>query len=354
VSEEKRFDPTPSRLARARREGDRPRSQDAGAVAALGAGAIVLAATLGPLSAACRRAFIDATATATATATAIATAPAGPAAGLAAFGGGPYLVVAGCALGVASGALAGAVLVAMAQGGGLAFVMPSPRLAKLDPVAGLKRMFSRDAALAGAKALLVAGAVGLAIAAPVRETFARAQLGASAAQTASLATHALAGVAASALAVAAAFACGDVALERAKWRRRLRMSLEELKRDRRQNDGDPLLRGRRRQAHRNLVRGAIARVAEAAFVVANPTHVAVALEYRPPDVAVPRVLVRARDAGALEVRRRANALGIPVVENVELARSLFATCGAGEYIPAAAYAAVAAIVAALLRAGTLK
>jgi flagellar biosynthesis protein FlhB len=340
VSEEKRFDPTPSRLARARREGDRPRSQDAGAVAALGAGAIVLAATLGPLSAACRRAFIDATATATATA--IATAPAGPAAGLAAFGGGPYLVVAGCALGVASGALAGAVLVAMAQGGGLAFVMPSPRLAKLDPVAGLKRMFSRDAALAGAKALLVAGAVGLAIAAPVRETFARAQLGASAAQTASLATHALAGVAASALAVAAAFACGDVALERAKWRRRLRMSLEELKRDRRQNDGDPLLRGRRRQAHRNLVRGAIGRVAEAA------------LEYRPPDVAVPRVLVRARDAGALEVRRRANALGIPVVENVELARSLFATCGAGEYIPAAAYAAVAAIVAALLRAGTLK
>jgi flagellar biosynthesis protein FlhB len=335
VSEEKRFDATPSRLARARREGDRPRSQDAGAVASLGAGVVALCVTLGALSAACRRALVD------------AAAPAH-------LSPGPYLLVAGCALGVAAGALAGSLLAAVATGGGLAFVMPSLKPAKLDPIAGLKRIFSRDAALAGAKALIVAGAVGLAIAAPVRETFARAQLGTSAAQTASLAGHALAGVAASALAVAALFACGDVALERAKWRRRLRMSLEELKRDRRQNDGDPLLRGRRRQAHRNLVRGAIARVAEAAFVVANPTHVAIALEYRPPAVAVPRVLVRARDAGALEVKRRANALGIPVVENVELARSLFASCGAGEYIPPTAYAPVAAIVAALLRAGTLK
>jgi flagellar biosynthesis protein FlhB len=335
VSEEKRFDATPSRLARARREGDRPRSQDAGAVASLGAGAVALAASLGMLSAAFRRALAD------------AASPSHVSLG-------PYATAAGCVLGVAASALAGAVLAAVAQGGGLAFVMPSLRPAKLDPVAGLRRMFSRDAAVAGGKALVVAGAVGCAIAGPVRETFARAEVGASAAATASLATHALGGVVASALAVAAVFACGDVALERAKWRRRLRMSLEELKRDRRQNDGDPVLRGRRRQAHRNLVRGAIARVAEAAFVVANPTHVAVALEYRPPVVAVPRVLVRARDAGALDVRRRASALGIPIVENVELARSLFATCHAGDYIPAGAYAAVAAIVAALLRAGTLR
>ncbi len=304
-------------------------------MASLGAGALALGASLGILSAAFRRALAD------------AAYPAN-------LSPGPYVAAAGCALGVSAGALAGAVLAAGLQGGGLAFVMPSLRPAKLDPVAGLKRMFSRDAAVAGAKALVVAGAVGLAIAGPVREIFARAELGASAAATASLATHAVTGVVASALAVAAAFACGDVVLERAKWRRRLRMSLEELKRDRRQNDGDPLLRGRRRQAHRNLVRGAIARVAEAAFVVANPTHVAVALEYRPPAVAVPRVLVRARDAGALDVKRRARALGIPVVENVELARSLFATCGAGEFIPAAAYAAVAAIVATLSRAGALK
>ncbi len=335
MSEEKRFDATPSRLARARREGDRPRSQDATAVVSLGAGVLAAGALLGPLAGAFRRALVDAAFPARLSAA-------------------PYALAAACVLGVAASALAAALSAAVAQGGGLAFVAPAPNFRRLDPFAGLLRMFSRDAVVAGAKALVVAAAVGIAVAAPVREVFARAQTGASAAQTAALARHAVAGVLAGALTVAGAFACGDVALERAKWRRRLRMSLEELKRDRRQNDGDPQLRGRRRQAHRNLIRGSIARVAEAAFVVANPTHVAIALEYRPPAVAVPRVLVRARDAGALEVKRRARALGIPVVENVGLARLLFAATAAGEYIPPDAYAPVAAVVAALLRAGVLR
>jgi flagellar biosynthesis protein FlhB len=335
MSEEKRFEPTPSRLARARREGDRPRSADATAVASLGAGGVALAASAGTLSAAFRRALVDA-------------------AFPAHLSAGPYVVAALCAFAVASSALAGALLAALVQGGGLSFVMPAPTAQKLDPVAGLRRMFSRDAAVAGAKALLVALAVGFAISQPVRETFARAQMGTSAVAAAALASHAVASVFGSALAVAGVFACGDIALERAKWRRRLRMSLEELKRDRRQNDGDPLVRGRRRQAHRNLVRGSIARVAEASFVVANPTHVAIALAYRPPDIAVPRVLARGRDEGALDIKRRARALDIPIVENVALARWLFAVTAAGDYIPPEAYAPVAAIVAVLLRAGTLR
>jgi len=335
MSEEKRFEPTPSRLARARREGDRPRSADATAVASLGAGGTALAASLGPLSGACRRALVDA-------------------AFPAHLSAGPYAVVAACAFGVATSALGGALLASFVQSGGLSFVMPALKLKKLDPVAGVRRMFSRDAAVAGAKALLVAAAVGLAISGPVRATFARAQTGTSAAAAAALATHAVAGVFGSALAVAGVFACGDIVLERAKWLRRLRMSLEELKRDRRQNDGDPLLRGRRRQAHRNLVRGSIARVAEASFVVANPTHVAIALAYRPPEVAVPRVLARGRDEGAIEIKRRARALDIPIVENVALARWLFAATAAGDDIPPEAYAPVAAIVAVLVRAGTLR
>ena len=100
------------------------------------------------------------------------------------------------------------------------------------------------------------------------------------------------------------------------------------------------MRGRRRAAHRALVRGSIARLSEATFVVANPQHVAIALEYRPPAVAVPRVLVRALiDDGAQLRQARARALGIPIVEDVQLARTLLATCEIDEPIPRACYLA---------------
>jgi flagellar biosynthesis protein FlhB len=132
------------------------------------------------------------------------------------------------------------------------------------------------------------------------------------------------------------------------------MSFDELKRDHKQSEGDPLLRGKRRQRHRSLVRGPAAKLARAAFVVANPTHVAIALEYRPPVVAVPRVLVRAIDEGAREIKRRARELRIPIIENVTLARSLLASADVGEYIPPAAYVAVAAIVASLVREGAIR
>ena len=131
------------------------------------------------------------------------------------------------------------------------------------------------------------------------------------------------------------------------------MDFEELKRDLRQNEGDPLVRGRRRKAHGALLRGSLERVREAAFVVVNPSHVAIAMAYAPPRIAVPLVVVRAIDEAALAVKRRAGELGIPVVEDSKLARALFAATRAGAPIPRGTYDAVARIVAALLAAGKL-
>jgi flagellar biosynthesis protein FlhB len=127
------------------------------------------------------------------------------------------------------------------------------------------------------------------------------------------------------------------------------MSFDEIKRDMRESEGDPHLKGKRRQTQRARARGSIGRVKDAAFVITNPTHVAIALEYEPPAVPVPRVLVRAIDEGAQEVKRVARAAGVPIVENVALARALLATTDVGDFIPPDAYAAVAAIVAALVR-----
>jgi flagellar biosynthetic protein FlhB len=88
--------------------------------------------------------------------------------------------------------------------------------------------------------------------------------------------------------------------------------------------------------------------------VTNPTHIAVALEYRPPDVPVPRVLVRAADDAAARVRELAASYRVPLVEDVPLARLLYAHAGPGDFIPRETYIAVAEIVAALTKAGVLR
>jgi flagellar biosynthetic protein FlhB len=145
------------------------------------------------------------------------------------------------------------------------------------------------------------------------------------------------------------FSLAEYGAARGVWLRKLRMSFEERKREAKEEEGDAVVRGRRRAMHRALLRSGLRRIKEAAFVVANPAHVAVALEYRPPEVPVPRLLMRAADEMALRVRELARSFRIPIVENVALARALYRDGRTGEPIPHAHYVAVAEVVAALSR-----
>ncbi|GAC1559651.1 MAG: type III secretion system export apparatus subunit SctU [Vulcanimicrobiaceae bacterium] len=341
MAEEKPFDASPTKLAKARRDGDVPRSADVNAVVSLACASLALFGGLDVAASAARQAFARAAIAAPATDVELLASR---------IDRGAYGTLAFVAIVLIVCALVGAVVATFAQTRSLAFKAPVPKPQKLDPIAGIKRMVSRDALVGGAKALVVACAVAGAAVPAALGIFAALGTGA-AGELAALVLRSLRSMLVGALAVAGIFAAGDVVLERAKWRKRLKMSFDELRRDSKASDGDPLLRGRRRQAHRALVRGSTARVKDAAFVIANPTHVAIALEYRPPVVAVPRVLVRAIDAGALDVRRRARELGVPVVEHVALARALLAATDVGDFIPPDAYAPVAAIVAMLARAG---
>jgi flagellar biosynthesis protein FlhB len=331
VPEEKPFEPTESRLARAKREGDVPSSAPLCVAASLAGGALALFAVLDPLAGAARLAFIAA-------------------AGGRIASPWPFVALAAGALAVPCGALVAALLFTFLQNGRLTFRFPAPKLGRLDPGAGFKRMFSRDAAVGGAKALVVSAAVASVMLPALWGTFAAAGGVGNPAELGALAIRAFAEILWAALGVAAAFGAIDLLLERAKWKRRLRMTFDELRREHKQSEGDPAMRGRRRRAHRALVRGSIERLKEAAFVVCNPTHVAIALAYAPPDIPVPQVLVRAIDEGAREVKRRARALGVPIVENAVLARALLAATDAGDYIPAGTYGTVAAIVADLAKA----
>jgi flagellar biosynthesis protein FlhB len=329
MAADKPFDPTPTRLARAKRDGDLALSQSVNVAASLAVASLALFAALGSLADAAAAAFEGA-----------AGGHATP---------GAYVAIGAAALGVPCSGLAGAALSTYLQAGRFTLRFPALKLARLDPAAGIKRLLSRDAVVGGAKAAVVAAAVAAAAAPAVVDSFAPGAGVSSGSELAALVISAIARILCTSLAAAGAFALLDILVERNKWRRRLRMSFDELKREHRANEGDPLLRGRRRRTHRALVRGSIGRLKEAAFVVCNPSHVAIALAYRPPEIAVPQVLVRAIDEGAREVKRRARSLGIPLVEDIALARTLLAATECGDYIPAAVYGAVAAIVAQLAR-----
>jgi flagellar biosynthesis protein FlhB len=328
VPEEKPFDATPSRLARAKKDGDVPRSRDLAAVASFAAASLALCATFETLASEAARALRDA-----------AYGRVAPQ---------PYLAVLGCAAATVACAACGSIAASLLESGGVRVRFPAPSLAKLSPASGLRRIFGADALLAAGKAIVVALAVACAVVPALGRVLGAGGSLPGVASVAALASGGVVAAVTGATCVAVAFAAVDALVERTKWKRRLRMSFDELKREHKASEGDPSLRGRRRQAHRDLVRGTIGRVSEAAFVVANPTHVAVALAYRPPQIAVPCVLVRGIDAGALAIKDRARALGVPIVENVALARRLLHV-DVDRPVPSDTYGAVAAIVAALLR-----
>jgi flagellar biosynthesis protein FlhB len=335
VSAEKPFDATPMRRERARREGNVARSTEAAAVAAFAAAAGTLALVLPALAAA------------TAHLTRAATRETGgfPAA----FTG---VIALACAPMVAA-ALA-ALAIQLAQSGGLHVVGVKVDLGRLHPKKGLARMLGGEAIVAGLRSTLTLAIVAAALVPVLVESVTRAALAAGPSGAASSAWNAIERAAGAAIVTGALFAGADYALARRRWLRGLKMSLEELKRDRKENDGDPHTRARRSSLHRTLVRGAIARTREASFVVVNPTHIAIAIRYAPPEVPVPEILVRAADEAALRVREIARAARIPLVENVALARALFAGGAAGRPIPRDAYVAVAYVIAELGRAGLLE
>jgi flagellar biosynthetic protein FlhB len=128
----------------------------------------------------------------------------------------------------------------------------------------------------------------------------------------------------------------------------IRMSLEELKREHKQQEGDPRIKARQRaNARERLRRGLKKQVLESDVVIANPTHIAIAVRYKASQGA-PVVLARGFDEVALYMRQIAEEGGVPVIENKPLARAL-AEVRVGRVIPVEFYNAVAEVLAFVYR-----
>jgi len=132
--------------------------------------------------------------------------------------------------------------------------------------------------------------------------------------------------------------------------KKLRMTKQEVKDEHKQTDGDPKVKGRLRQIRMERSRQRMmAAVPDADVVITNPTHYAVALEYKHGQMDVPRVVAKGVEGVALKIREVATEHNVPIVENPPLARALYATVEIDEEVPPDHYKAVAEVISYILK-----
>jgi len=147
-----------------------------------------------------------------------------------------------------------------------------------------------------------------------------------------------------------ALALADYGLQRFRFMQSMKMTKQEVREEHQQQEGRPEVKGRIRRIQREIARRRmLSDVKRATVVVTNPTHFAVALEYRRGAMAAPLVLAKGADHLALAIRERAREHGVPIVENKPLAQALYKTAEIGQFIPGDLFTAVAEMLAQLIR-----
>jgi flagellar biosynthesis protein FlhB len=226
-----------------------------------------------------------------------------------------------------------------------------PKFERLSPMAGLKRLVGVEALVQFGKGLAKIGAVGVVGGVMLwndrdrLEVFVQLDPAACLPAILSLALRLLAGM----LCMHLAITLADALYARFRWRKRLRMSKEELKQEMKESDGNPEIKSRLRQLRMARVKKRMmAAVPTATVVVTNPTHYAVALRYET-GMAAPICVAKGVDALALRIRAVAAEHGVAVIENPPLARALHATVEIDREIPAEHYRAVAEVIGFVLR-----
>lgn len=234
--------------------------------------------------------------------------------------------------------------------GGWSFSMQAmqPKLEKLDPIKGLKRIFSVRGLVELAKAIAkvaVVGVVGSMMLYNFQDDFrllADASLEAGIAQGVKLFFTAFLLLSLALVLVAAV----DVPYQLWETTKNLRMTKQEIKDEYKETEGKPEVKGRIRQMQRELARGRmLEQVPKADVVVTNPTHFAVALKYDQLKMRAPKVVAKGTDLVAARIRELAAENKVPIFEAPPLARALYHTTQLDREIPGGLYLAVAQVLA---------
>ena len=129
-------------------------------------------------------------------------------------------------------------------------------------------------------------------------------------------------------------ALADFTWQRLQHRKQLMMSKEEIKQEFKEAEGDPHIKSKRKHLHQEMVmQGAVNSARKASVVVTNPTHLAIALYYDPDETPLPLVLAKGEGTLAQEMMKAAREAGVPVMQNIPLARALMADAHLDQYIP---------------------
>ncbi len=142
----------------------------------------------------------------------------------------------------------------------------------------------------------------------------------------------------------------DYGFQKFRYEQRIKMTKQEAKQERKQVEGNPQVKARIRAIQRQVAtRKMTEAVRKADVIVTNPTHIAVALIYDRENMFAPRVVAKGADFMAEQIKKIAREAGVPCVENVPLARALFKALKVGQFIPRDLYNAVAEVLAYVYR-----
>lgn len=223
---------------------------------------------------------------------------------------------------------------------------------KLSPIAGLGRLFGKRALVEFVKTVtkfVVVASVGLWIVWPRAVAFDQ-MIGASPGVIAGTATQLVLSMVKVVAILVIALAVFDFIYQRRAFMQKMRMTLQELKDEIKQSDGDPKIKARVRQIQASRARQRMMQaVPTASVIITNPTHYSIALKYEHGTMAAPVVVAKGVDDVAMRIREIAKGAHVPIVESPPLARALYAAVDIDRPIPVEHYAAVAEIIGYVMR-----
>ncbi|MBM3601420.1 MAG: flagellar biosynthesis protein FlhB [Alphaproteobacteria bacterium] len=222
-----------------------------------------------------------------------------------------------------------------------------PKLERISPLAGVRRLFSLKGLIEFVKGLLKLTVIGVVAYWMIRPEVDRAAI-LSSLDISDMMRELwwmTVRVMIAVVCVMTVIAAADYMYQRYDFLREMRMTKQEQKEEYKQSEGDPLVKGKLKQIRAQRARQRMmANVPKADVVVTNPTHFAVALQYDMLKMNAPKLLAKGVDAVAFRIRDVAKEHNIPIVENPPVARALYAAIDIDEEIPAEHYKAVAQII----------
>lgn len=227
----------------------------------------------------------------------------------------------------------------------------TPKWSKLSPVSGLKRIFGPDALVEFLKSMAKVLVVGVAAVWLAHQAITGIWLSEAFMPEAlsPFIQHYVARLLTLVSIFMVAVAIADILFKRFRWIAKQRMTIKEVRDEHKEQEGNPLIKGKRMEIRRARARQRMASaVPEATVVLTNPTHYAVALRYESGSDSAPVCVAKGVDLMAAQIRRLAHDAEVPVVENRPLARSLYDVAEVDQAIPVEHWQAVAEIIGFVL------